>query len=184
MRNCRCRSQAERRELFEVFRRSLLHRAVFDDNHVTAKWRRRFGGITRTQNGEGFRAKGDGEEDRDCRTLHSLVLICINHAMGAEHQYFCGERNYRVSHQPVMRQASTEVLSQSRSWPSTTSGYKRVKTADSRIIGSEIAPQMHNAKSKLTRNALPKTATWKRVIRTNKQAIPNAANMWSRLAAI
>jgi len=67
-----------------MFHRSFLNRAVFDDDHVTAEWRRRFGGITRAQNGEGFRAKGDAEEDRDCRTLHSLVLMCINRAIQAD----------------------------------------------------------------------------------------------------
>ena len=57
------------------------------------------------------------------------------------------------------------------------------KRADEWVIGNEMAPQMHKAKRKLPIKSAPKKAILKRTISTNRQAMPNAAKMRSKLAA-
>jgi hypothetical protein len=91
MRNGRLKGLAKQRELFGGFRRNLLKRVVFDNNEMTAKWRHWLCRITRAQNGKGFRSKGEREQDRECRILHSLTLMCINRAIGLSRQHFLGD---------------------------------------------------------------------------------------------
>jgi hypothetical protein len=56
------------------------------------------------------------------------------------------------------------------------------KDGDSRITGTEIAPQMQMANQTLPEIPVPKTPTLKRTIRVNRHAMASAAKRWSTLA--
>ena len=119
---------------------------VSSNNHVAVKWRHCFNWKPRTQNGERLRRKRERNE-YGC-TFHvpssypnppydgKLIFDRLPLPLGL----------YHFSHHHMMMQATTEVVSQSRSWPRTTRRWRRTKMADSRRIGSASAPQMQTAK--------------------------------------
>ena len=82
-----------------------------------------------------------------------------------------------------MIEASNEVVSESKSRPTTTSGCKRTKSADSRMTGSTVAPQMQIAKITLPKSPEANMATLKRTMRVNRHAMAIALRTWSKLAS-
>src|SRR5436190_11489097 len=139
------------RGLFGCFRRrslgGILKLVISDDDDVAAEWGRRLHREAWAQDGEAFRRKYKGNEYKHYCIFHLRgsyqkrsgdgKLILQNSATAGSHL---------PSHHHIMVQASTEVVSHSRSRPRTTRRWRRTKMADSRRIGSASAPQMQMAK--------------------------------------
>jgi len=113
-----------------------LRYIVSPNNHVAVKWRHCFNWKARTQNGERLRRKRERNEygctfhvPRSYRKQSSDGKVILQNSAAAG--------GHLPSQHHIMVQASTEVVSQSRSRAMTTRRWRRTKMADSR---ESVAP--------------------------------------------